>query len=122
MIKPASIISALVLLLSCGQSENAQTKSKNDSSYSYSLPTPKGWTIEQFPIPISFARSIKYKGVEEIRFAPGFSHLDRAFQLETFVATDIIEEDIIRSFDSWSEFGSDEASNRLLIEVDQPAG
>ncbi|MFN0156664.1 MAG: hypothetical protein ACKVRP_01170 [Bacteroidota bacterium] len=39
----------------------------------YTLPTPKDWGIERFPIPISFAPDIPYKGVEDIRFAPGWA-------------------------------------------------
>jgi hypothetical protein len=38
----------------------------------YSLPVPKDWTIERFPIPIGFAPQIPYKGVEDIRFTPGW--------------------------------------------------
>lgn len=39
----------------------------------YTLPAPKDWAIERFLIPISFAPQITYKGVEDIRFAPGWS-------------------------------------------------
>lgn len=38
----------------------------------YSLPVPDGWNTERFPIPIGFAPQIPYKGVEDIRFAPGW--------------------------------------------------
>ncbi|MBA4850644.1 hypothetical protein [Emticicia sp. BO119] len=38
----------------------------------YELPSPKGWAIERFIIPISFAPQIPYKGVEDIRFTPGW--------------------------------------------------
>jgi hypothetical protein len=38
----------------------------------YTLPIPKDWTIERFPIPIGFAPQIPYKGVEDIRFTPGW--------------------------------------------------
>jgi hypothetical protein len=38
----------------------------------YSLPAPEGWMIERFPIPISFAPQIPYRGVEDIRFSPGW--------------------------------------------------
>jgi pimeloyl-ACP methyl ester carboxylesterase len=38
----------------------------------YRLPTPKGWEVERFPIPISFAPQIPYRGVEDVRFAPGW--------------------------------------------------
>lgn len=39
----------------------------------YHLTIPKDWTIERFPIPISFAPAIPYKGVEDIRFTPGWA-------------------------------------------------
>jgi hypothetical protein len=40
---------------------------------SYQLDTPNGWDIERFLIPISFAPSLQYKGVEDIRFTPGWA-------------------------------------------------
>ncbi len=39
----------------------------------YDLASPKDWGIERFPIPIGFAPTIPYKGVEDIRFAPGWA-------------------------------------------------
>lgn len=39
----------------------------------YHLPIPKDWGFERFLIPISFAPSILYKGVEDIRFTPGWA-------------------------------------------------
>ena len=39
----------------------------------YVLDTLNGWGIERFLIPISFAPSIPYKGVEDIRFTPGWA-------------------------------------------------
>jgi hypothetical protein len=38
----------------------------------YTFPSPEGWGIERFAIPIEFAPSISYKGVEDIRFTPGW--------------------------------------------------
>ncbi|WP_104384569.1 hypothetical protein [Sphingobacterium sp. HMA12] len=38
--------------------------------YSLSL---DGWGIERFPIPVDFAPKIPYKGVEDVRFATGWS-------------------------------------------------
>jgi len=40
----------------------------------YSLALPEGWGVERFPIPIEFAPSIPYKGVEDIRFTPGWGN------------------------------------------------
>jgi hypothetical protein len=42
----------------------------------YHLPIPKDWTIERFLIPISFAPQIAYKGVEDIRFTPGWGKVN----------------------------------------------
>lgn len=40
----------------------------------YHLSIPSGWTIERFLIPIAFAPHIAYKGVEDIRFTPGWAN------------------------------------------------
>ena len=42
----------------------------------YNLENPKGWDVERFLIPIAFAPSIQYRGVEDIRFTPGWSKKD----------------------------------------------
>ena len=39
----------------------------------YELSIPKNWGLERFLIPISFAPQISYKGVEDIRFTPGWA-------------------------------------------------
>ena len=44
----------------------------------YDFPAPKGWGTEKIPFPIGFAPSIPYKGIEEIRFVPGWSKKDSA--------------------------------------------
>lgn len=54
------------------------------------LPTPKGLTNEWIPLPPGFAPKFGYKGVEDIRFAPGMFKADSdsffsyllAFQVE----------------------------------------
>lgn len=40
----------------------------------YHLPTPDGWSVERFQIPINFAPQIPYKGIEDIRFSPGWAN------------------------------------------------
>jgi len=64
---------SLVLLNACKEAEKKKSVNKTSQS-SYTLPTPKGWTTELFMIPISFAPEISYKGVEDIRFAPGWGN------------------------------------------------
>lgn len=39
----------------------------------YHFPTPANWGIERFLLPPFFAPPITYKGVEDIRFAPGWA-------------------------------------------------
>ncbi|HTL08822.1 MAG TPA: hypothetical protein VL307_11210 [Chitinophagaceae bacterium] len=41
----------------------------------YLLEMPQGWDIERFLIPIEFAPSIPYKGIEDIRFTPGWGNV-----------------------------------------------
>jgi len=38
----------------------------------YKLDIPSGWSTERFPFPFDFAPQIPYKGMEELRFAPGW--------------------------------------------------
>lgn len=38
----------------------------------YDMAAPKDWGTEKFSIPIKFAPTIPYKGVEDIRFMPGW--------------------------------------------------
>jgi metallo-beta-lactamase class B len=42
------------------------------------LPEPANWEFERFELPPAFAPGITYKGVEELRFPPGFSKKDTA--------------------------------------------
>jgi len=37
------------------------------------LGAPAGWGVEQIPIPLGFAPSLEFSGLEDIRFAPGWS-------------------------------------------------
>jgi len=38
----------------------------------FSWPVPAGWRSETIPFPLEFAPTIPHRGVEELRFAPGF--------------------------------------------------
>ncbi len=38
----------------------------------YTLSTPPGWGVERFALPPDFAPAMTYKGIEDIRFAPGW--------------------------------------------------
>lgn len=39
----------------------------------YALPAPEGWDTEVFELPAPFAQRIPFKGVEDLRFAPGWA-------------------------------------------------
>ena len=70
-----SIVFVVVLLLylkSSGQNVNEEFHGKKWEA-PYVLDTLKGWDVERFLIPISFAPGIPYKGVEDIRFTPGWA-------------------------------------------------
>jgi hypothetical protein len=68
------IILSLVFssILACNQSTTTK-KVSSSTKDEYTLPIPLNWETETFPIPISFAPSIPYTGVEDIRFAPGWA-------------------------------------------------
>jgi hypothetical protein len=44
----------------------------------YQVPTPKGWGKETIALPPEFAPDMKWKGTEELRFAPGMFKADAA--------------------------------------------
>ena len=48
----------------------------SDSTYSppYQLDTPAKWDREHFPLPPGFAPQVPYKGMEDLRFAPGWAN------------------------------------------------
>lgn len=74
MIRPTLLI-VLVIAATDTWAQTAPAKEPDAERYnpSYTLTIPEGWGVERFAIPIDFAPSIRYKGVEDIRFAPGWS-------------------------------------------------
>ena len=44
----------------------------------YALPAPEGWGKERMEFPLSFAKDLDYKGLEELRFAPGMFKAEAA--------------------------------------------
>jgi len=48
------------------------------ASTSFSWPMPEGWQHETIPFPLEFAPDLPYRGVEELRFAPGIFKPDQA--------------------------------------------
>src|SRR6188768_4409466 len=64
------VVLLLFFLKSSGQKEEFDGKKWEAP---YVLDTIKGWDVERFLIPISFAPSIPYKGIEDIRFTPGWA-------------------------------------------------
>jgi hypothetical protein len=65
------IVVLFLFLKSSGQNLNEEFDGKKWQA-PYILDTIKGWDVERFLIPISFAPSIPYKGIEDIRFTPGW--------------------------------------------------
>jgi hypothetical protein len=55
-----------LLVFVCGKSFCQQSP--------YVLPLPEKWGHEQFAFPLSFAKSIPFKGNEELRFTPGWGN------------------------------------------------
>jgi hypothetical protein len=70
--KPLAVIICSLLILSGYGQEKKPEFDGHKWEAPYSLPAPEDWAIERFPIPISFAPQISYKGVEDIRFTPGW--------------------------------------------------
>jgi len=66
------VIVSLLFLKTSGQNTHEEFYGKKWEA-PYLLDTIKGWDVERFLIPISFAPSILYKGIEDIRFAPGWA-------------------------------------------------
>ncbi len=69
----AIILSVAFLRLSA-QEVNKQEFDGHKWEAPYHLSIPEGFTFERFLVPISFAPSINYKGVEDIRFTPGWAN------------------------------------------------
>ena len=71
-----NILFAVVLLLFLRSSAQNAKEEFDGKKWEapYVLDTLKGWDLERFLIPISFAPSISYKGVEDIRFTPGWAN------------------------------------------------
>lgn len=48
----------------------------NEEASPYTLTVLPGWRVERIPFPIDFAPQLKYEGVEELRFAPGWDDVN----------------------------------------------
>jgi hypothetical protein len=67
----AIMILSLLSVAICGQEAEPEFDGHQWAA-PYTLPVPEGWTVERFLIPIGFAPQIPYRGVEDIRFTPGW--------------------------------------------------
>jgi hypothetical protein len=54
----------------------ANTAAGQPEKQPFDVPAPKGWGKESISLPPSFAPEMKWKGVEELRFAPGMFKAD----------------------------------------------
>jgi hypothetical protein len=60
-----SMLLAGALLAGC------RTPRPDPAPQAFTWPVPPGWRPETIPFPLGFARDLPYRGVEELRFAPG---------------------------------------------------
>ena len=65
---PACLLSALMLTASAADQPEKEPP--------YQVPTPTGWAKESIALPPAFAPDMKWKGTEELRFAPGMFKAD----------------------------------------------
>src|SRR4051794_9456116 len=73
--RPLACLTLLLLLGACAAPRPPapppeQTRSAA-ASPSFTLPLPPGFRTETIPFPLGFAPDLPYRGVEELRFAPG---------------------------------------------------
>lgn len=61
---------ACAALVACASPPAAPPPRATPSSFAW--PAPPGWKSETIPFPLDFAPSLPYRGIEELRFAPGF--------------------------------------------------
>ena len=57
-----------------GQSSLVYFQRRKDTNFEW--PVPTGWKHETIPFPLEFAPELSYRGVEELRFMPGFFKAD----------------------------------------------
>lgn len=73
-IRLSSIASFLLsVTMSCTQKKPVEEFVPELYDPTYALATPQDWGVERFGIPIEFAPTIPYSGVEDIRFTPGWA-------------------------------------------------
>lgn len=68
-----------IIIFFCFFSASAQQATEFDGKKweaPYHLATPINWDVERFLVPVSFAPSIPYKGIEDIRFTPGWGKIE----------------------------------------------
>ncbi len=66
---PCLVVLCTISQVGHGEELTFQAKQKPKSKFY--LPQPKGWNAETIKLPPSFAPTMKLKGTEVIRFAPG---------------------------------------------------
>ncbi len=62
--------------LSFAQIDALQPGPEKQAKTGFTWPVPAGWKSETIPFPLEFAPELKHKGVEELRFMPGFLQPD----------------------------------------------
>ena len=69
----AASVSVWLALVGFNPQAGASSPPANVETEVHILETPAGWGVEQIPIPLGFAPSLEFNGLEDIRFAPGWS-------------------------------------------------
>lgn len=77
MLRSRMLLILLVIGLAGGQSPKEPP---------FQVPTPRGWAKETIALPPAFAPDMKWKGTEELRFAPGWQKVDG----DTFFSYDLL--------------------------------
>jgi hypothetical protein len=72
--KKSLVIAILLTFISFSAISQAEFDGANWKA-PYALLMPEGWGVERFLIPIEFAPTIPYKGVEDLRFMPGWGNV-----------------------------------------------
>ncbi|MDQ3368697.1 MAG: hypothetical protein M3680_24980 [Myxococcota bacterium] len=67
-----SRLGALLTIAACGNAAAPAPDRATPVGAAMPWPTPAGWKSEIIPFPLAFAPALAHRGVEELRFAPGF--------------------------------------------------
>lgn len=73
---PLSLAVGVLALGACGSASTPPAPAPEQGDAPFDWPIHDGWKGETIPFPLGFAPDLPYRGVEELRFAPGFFDAD----------------------------------------------